>query len=330
MVRPHVSAWPLATLAIVVVLSHGLAGDRRLAQPAPDVSRPGRLVDIGGRRLHLHCIGSGAPTVIFESSFGQFALDWWLTQPEVAKTTRACAYDRAGLGWSDPGPQVEHPEQIVSDLHALLAASGEHPPFVFVTMSMGAFYARAYQWAYPTDVAGFVFVEPTHEDAFLLPIDGKPTPLWAASAAQAATFVRSLTDAPKPPPPPLSTGAPFTRLPAEVLRRRLAFERQVIDAGATLAIEREIAALESRRVTAARLHDAGRALAALPLVVLTADQKRPPAVADAHANTAALSTHSRQRFVSGAHMLHLDQPAIVAAAVTDVVVAVRSGRSLPP
>src|SRR5262245_29637078 len=88
-----------------------------LAQ-SPDIGPPpGRLIDIGGRRLHLNCVGSGSPTVILEAGASSFALDWSLVQPEISRTLRACSYDRAGSGWSHPRVDVETPARIAADLH---------------------------------------------------------------------------------------------------------------------------------------------------------------------------------------------------------------------
>src|SRR5436190_9635938 len=84
----------------------------------------GRLVDIGGRRLHLHCRGSAAPTVVIEAGASSFAIDFALVQPEVGKATRVCTYDRAGSGWSDARPEVETPIRVIRDLPALLDAAG--------------------------------------------------------------------------------------------------------------------------------------------------------------------------------------------------------------
>jgi pimeloyl-ACP methyl ester carboxylesterase len=79
------------------------------AQPIDIGPAPGRLVDVGGRTLHINCSGSGAPTVIIETGASAFAIDWTLVQPEVARTQRVCSYDRAGSGWSDARPDVETP-----------------------------------------------------------------------------------------------------------------------------------------------------------------------------------------------------------------------------
>src|SRR5258708_7611068 len=85
---------------------------------------PGRLIDMGGYRLHLNCMGAGQPTVILEAGLGDSSLTWGLVQPEIARFTQVCAYDRAGLGWSDPGPQPRTSQQIVTELHTLLSRAG--------------------------------------------------------------------------------------------------------------------------------------------------------------------------------------------------------------
>jgi pimeloyl-ACP methyl ester carboxylesterase len=96
----------------------------------PDYQPPGRMVDVEGRSMHIHCSGSGNPTVVLEGGGGAFAIDWALVQPQLAASTSVRSYDRAGLGWSDRGPAYETDEQTVSDLHNLLQAAGEKGPFV--------------------------------------------------------------------------------------------------------------------------------------------------------------------------------------------------------
>jgi len=80
--------------------------DRRAYPP------PGEMVDVGTHSLHLNCVGRGGPTVVLESGLGTMSADWANVQPEVAKITRVCAYDRAGTGWSEPGPEPRDPRQI--------------------------------------------------------------------------------------------------------------------------------------------------------------------------------------------------------------------------
>src|SRR5947207_15163383 len=89
----------------------------------------GKLVDIGGRRLHLNCAGHGSPTVIAENSASGFSIDWALVQAEVAKRTRICTYDRAGFAWSDRGPAPNTVEESVDDLHLLMRAAAIKPPY---------------------------------------------------------------------------------------------------------------------------------------------------------------------------------------------------------
>jgi pimeloyl-ACP methyl ester carboxylesterase len=134
---------------------------------------PGRLVDIGGRRLHVNCSGSGSPTVILEAGASAFALDWSLVQPEVARTNRVCSYDRAGLGWSDARPDVDTPARVVADLRRLLSAAGERPPLVLVGASWGGLYARLYLLDHAEDVTGLVLVDPSTEDGLFTMFEGK-------------------------------------------------------------------------------------------------------------------------------------------------------------
>lgn len=123
----------------------------------------GRMVDIGGRRLNMYCIGKGSPTVVFDSGLEDWAPAWDTVQPVIAKTTRACTYDRAGNGFSDPGPMPRTSMRIVADLHALLTKAGEKPPFVLVGHSFGGINVRLYADRYPKQVAGLVLVDASAE-----------------------------------------------------------------------------------------------------------------------------------------------------------------------
>ena len=129
--------------------------DRRRYAP------PGRLIDVGGYRLHLYCTGSGGPTVALDAGLGGFSLDWSLVQPQVAAATRVCSYDRAGNGWSEPGPAPRDAVQVAKEWHTLMARSGERGPYVLVGHSLGGLHARLYASTYPQEVAGLVLVDPT-------------------------------------------------------------------------------------------------------------------------------------------------------------------------
>jgi pimeloyl-ACP methyl ester carboxylesterase len=128
---------------------------------------PGEMVDVGGYDLHLYCTGEagGAPSVVMDSGLGGTVLDWQLVQPEVAKFARVCTYDRAGMGWSDPGDQPRTSQQIVKELHTLLGNAGVvEGPYVLVGHSFGGTNMQVYASHYPDEVAGMVLVDSALED----------------------------------------------------------------------------------------------------------------------------------------------------------------------
>jgi pimeloyl-ACP methyl ester carboxylesterase len=124
----------------------------------------GRLIDIGGRRIQIDCRGTGSPTVVFESGLDIYgSLAWTTVHDSIAKTTRACAYSRAGIMWSDPARSFDV-DRMASDLHAALAKSGESAPWVRVGHSLGGSYIATFASRYPTEVAGLVMVDASHPD----------------------------------------------------------------------------------------------------------------------------------------------------------------------
>src|ERR1700685_1966355 len=120
--------------------------------PAPT----GRLVDVGGYRVHLNCAGVGIPTVMIVG--GVFSFDWALVQPEVAKFSTVCTYDVSGTAWSDPGPELTCRERV-NEVHKLIRAAPLRMPLVLVGLSIGGCVARLYAAEYPADVAGMVIVD---------------------------------------------------------------------------------------------------------------------------------------------------------------------------
>ena len=124
----------------------------------------GHLVQAESIRMNIDCSGQGSPTVILESGSGGPSIDWLMVQPEVAKFTRVCSYDRAGYGWSDSGPEPRSSLQIAHELNQLLHAAGEKGPYILVGHSMGGYDVRVYTGQYPNDVAGIVLVDASHED----------------------------------------------------------------------------------------------------------------------------------------------------------------------
>jgi pimeloyl-ACP methyl ester carboxylesterase len=124
----------------------------------------GHVVQAGSIRMNIDCSGQGSPTVILESGSGGPSVDWLMVQPEVAKFSRVCSYDRAGYGWSDSGPKPRTSLQIARELHKLLRAAGEKGPYVLVGHSMGGYDIRVYTSQYPNEVTGMVLVDASHED----------------------------------------------------------------------------------------------------------------------------------------------------------------------
>jgi len=156
-----------AALAIVALVLAGVIyeqiGERRDRKRYPQI---GNSVDIGGRKLNIYCSGDGGPVVILEGAGHTAGYAWAAMQAEVAKFARACWYDRAGYGWSDPGSSPRTFKAIESDLHALLRAAQVPPPYVLVGATAGAFHVRVYNGVYPGEVAGAVLVHASDPDVF--------------------------------------------------------------------------------------------------------------------------------------------------------------------
>ena len=150
----------IAVTAITGATYQWLATREELAATPP----PGHLVDIGGYRLHLWCTGDGAPAVILDAGLGGTSAGWGFVQPEVARFTRVCSYDRAGMGYSDPGPSPRTARRIASELAELLARGGIAGPVVLVGESIGGFNVRVFASDHPERATGLVLVDASHED----------------------------------------------------------------------------------------------------------------------------------------------------------------------
>ena len=154
----------LGAFLIVAALSGAtyqwLATRQEIAATPP----PGHLIDIGGYRLHLWCTGDGAPAVILDTGLGGSRTGWGFVQPGVAQFTRVCSYDRAGMGYSDPGPSPRTARRIASELAELLARSGIAGPVVLVGASIAGFDVRVFASDHPERTAGLVLVDASHED----------------------------------------------------------------------------------------------------------------------------------------------------------------------
>ena len=148
----------------IITLTAGAIAKANLAKQYPV---PGQLVDVGGYKMHIYCVGEGSPTVILDAGFGDFSATWVQVQPEVAKTTRVCSYDRTGYGWSDPSPQPRTAGRISDELHILLVNANIQGPYMLVGHSLGGLLLRVYAHKYPDEVVGMILVDSTHEDQYI-------------------------------------------------------------------------------------------------------------------------------------------------------------------
>lgn len=333
----HTTAAALAAL---------MTAAQALAQPAPPPSSdpppweaygtPHLVALPDGRRMNLICMGEGSPVVILESGLGTHVSNWGLVQYKIARTTRTCAYERAGLGASDEGPGPRDAAAADSDLHALLKASGLKAPYVLVGHSLGGYHVRLFADLHLEEVAGMVLVDPTIDNqkqliASIAPRPAAPTttsPPNPCAAAAEAGQLKPGTDiykacVPNPPPtlPPSLRAAMIAQATSPAAYRTLASEAGAFDQ-------------DSAETVAHR-----RSYGAMPLVVLTAGQPaKDPSLSDAqnqawqklwsqgHDDIAALSSRGQNRVVPGSgHFIQLERPQAVIDAVDEVVAEARRG-----
>jgi pimeloyl-ACP methyl ester carboxylesterase len=314
---------------------------------SPPLPPPGRLVDIGGWRLHLNCTGEvrhGQPTVILESGVGDFSVEWSLVQPRVARFARVCSYDRAGDGWSDMGPHPRTHHQIVYELHTLLDHAGERPPFILVGHSYGGWIVRLYQATYPDQVVGIVLVEAGADDPWRMLPDGR--------------LVRTSTLVTGAPIPPVKTSGPLRieDIPAQALaqiraglanarqhandppRDRLPSEAQRMRTWALGRIGHVVAAVnpfeaEELAELRAQRGNTPYPLGDLPLIVITRGLPEETGTDAAaredehrrdHAAIASLSRRGKQVIAQHSdHHVQLEEPELVVSAIEEVRAAYR-------
>jgi pimeloyl-ACP methyl ester carboxylesterase len=304
----------------------------------------GDLVDIGGHRLHVHCIGEGTPAVVFEAALGASSLSWSLVQPGVARVTKACVYDRAGFGWSEAGPLPRTAARIADELGELLRRAEVAPPYVLVSHSFGGLVARMFAARQPDVLAGLVFVDPAHPEEWVEPgeherrqIDrgrrlcrhgitaarfGVARAVAALIDAGALTPARALTRA-------VSRGgftradedilAPLWKLPEETRRplRRFWTQPKFFEALGSQIESICLSAVEARAVGVESLRN-------LPVVVVAAanasERRR-----ELHAALASHSRHGRMVVArEGGHWVPLDEPQVVVDAAVELVARARA------
>ena len=316
-----------------------LAADATPPVDQREYARPHDLVDVGGgRRLNLYCAGKGSPTVVFDSGSGLAGWDWLLVHSKVATRTRACIYDRAGFGFSDPGDRPGTSANAVDDLHTLLSAANVPAPYVLVGHSYGGTNVQLYAYTYPNDVVGLVNVDGAHEDesARLDRItQGKLTMLMrqysegaeacvaAARRHEMAPGSEAFTECVGEPPPMF--GGP---LAAVYVANRLS--RSFWEAGRSEEV--------NAAVSDEQLRQARKSFGNLPLAYLTRGVSpylvpgKPQSelnkaterdVLAMHDEIARLSSRGTNRVVPGAgHSIHVDKPQAVIDAIDEVLTQV--------
>lgn len=155
----------LAFLAVGCFVNHRL----QLARDTRAYPPPGQLVDVGGYRMHIHCGGEGEPALVLEGGTGEWSTYWRPIQPALAETTRVCAYDRAGMGWSDEAPAdvPRTAQQIAVELELLLRQAGIPGLYVLAAYSAGGLYSGAFVQRFPQLVVGLVMADASHESLFV-------------------------------------------------------------------------------------------------------------------------------------------------------------------
>ncbi len=295
---------------------------------------PGMMVDVGGQRLHVICAGNGGPTVIFESGIAASSLSWTRVLREVATFTRACAYDRAGLGWSDPSQGPRTVARMLGELHGVVTTAATVGPYILVGHSFGAFLVCAYASQHPNGIAGLVLLDPpsewhriTREQARLLwggiqlsRIGGLLARLGVVRACLALltggapgvprNFVRMFGP---------TAARTLERLVGEV--RKLPPEVHPIvkalwcDPKCFRAMANHLAALEETAAVVGRL----TSLPDVPLVIISSGDQSSDTIAK-HRQLARLSSQNRHIVAAkSGHWIQFDEPDLVVTTIRDIV-----------
>jgi len=315
--------YPVFAVVAMVAVGGGYETVREAAD-ANAYPMPGRLIDVGGHRLHLHCTGSGSPTVVLQPGAGDYSSGMVWIAPAVASQTRVCVYDRASRGWSEPAERPQDATQLAIELHTLLERADVPGPYVLAGHSFGGLYVLTYADRYPDEVAGMVLVDSTDRATEADP--EKATAYDGGSYDAVTDRVSAL-------------GAAAARIGLVRMVGKLDYgnlpqeSRGEARAGTATAdyaagwID-EFAQASASGAEAAMLTDFGDK----PLVVLTAGAETSPTHDAAQTQLATLSTDSSHRVVEGASHAGLvnDEPYArsTTQAVLDVVASVRSADPL--
>jgi pimeloyl-ACP methyl ester carboxylesterase len=277
------------------------ASDQRAYSP------PGQMVDVGGFRLNISCVGTDSPTVVIDVGWGDTSSSWssWV-QPEVAKTTRVCTYDRAGIGFSEAGPLPRSAKQFAQELHTLLH-KGEVPgPYVVLGHSMGGLTARVFAHDYAGEVAGVVLIES------MSPSSAKPS---ASGTSEAS-----------PQDDGQSTVDWLLTLPARIGLVRLLSGPSSASTAFTVTPRASQTVIDEGRGMPAGLAQAGavKSLGSVPLIVLSRGPDQDQDWQKMQTEMLQLSANSKQLFAEkSGHNVQFDQPEAAVGAIVQMVEQIR-------
>ena len=278
-----------------------------------DVPAPGRLVDLGGYKLHINCQGTGSPAVILDAGLGDWSTHWTTVQNLLKADTQVCSYDRAGYGWSDPGPRLRDSQRIVAELHSLLELAAIKPPYLLVGHSFGGLNMRLFAGTYAQEVVGLVLVDASHPDSlpYLRNEEGTAPSTAPANLLIVVHYVQ-----------PEETNFPPEAQPA-MHDDLLHTKSMVTSRGEYRALAYSVKELQK-----------AAPIGNLPLTVLSRGKREWPEGADGDArenswhdeqiDLTRLSSQSRHVIAAkSGHHIHLDEPELVADAVREMLAEVR-------
>jgi pimeloyl-ACP methyl ester carboxylesterase len=284
----------------VIYESIGEAADAKAYPPS------GQLVDVGDHRLHINCTGTGSPTVVIEAGLGDWSTSWaGSVQPEVAKTTRVCTYDRAGLGWSETSPLPSDAAQFAKELHTLLQNANIPGPYVMVGHSLGGLIVRVFAHDYASEVAGVVLIDSMNPKQVTQSLSNSLDRRFSFQALLARFGVARLLVKVPAIAPSVSEEAYYP----------LYIRPQSLQTTAN-----EYAGLPASGAEAAAVKSFGD----LPLIVLTARLNTNPGWPEWQTELLQLSSNSQHLFAENSgHTIQIDQPDAAVSAILKMVELVR-------
>jgi pimeloyl-ACP methyl ester carboxylesterase len=307
----------LALLCVLPIGTPAQKADTAQNPPAP----LGKLVDVGGYRVHLYCTGTGSPTVVIVGA--GYSFDWGLVQPEVAKFAQVCSYDHSGIGWSDDGPK-DSCSLRVSEVHTALKNAGIKGPYVLVGHSLGGLVARVYAGEYPDEVGGIVFVDHAMQFGLML----SPPPPGDAKLAPGSP-------PPMPPKMPLVPGGGggiesdpnFSKLSSRDRELHLWAMSQTRNQMALQGNHEIVPECVAKADAIAKEHS--HPLGDKPLVDVSTDEALGPDYVKLQTDLLSLSENSKQIIArKSGHFVIIDRPDVVIDAISQVVQSVRNNSKL--